>query len=602
MGRKLPAFLFIAFGSLTIGSLIAITERFATDSIDSLLPNPSKITSYSRPGTITLLASNEEIIQKLGPNTRHKIRPGGMPRLIEQAFVAAEDRRFYEHKGVDFWGIGRALITNIRQQRVAEGASTITQQLARIIFLTQERTYTRKLKEIALAYKLERHFSKKTILEQYINNVYLGSSAYGVADAAWIYFSKSPDLLTLEEVALIAGLTPAPSLYSPLVNSDLAIKRRAIVLKKMHLQGFISNSELMTSLRSPLSLKPAYPKYSKSTAPFFTSWVEQKLPYFLSKEQLEVGGLQIKTSLNLNWQSKAKSILRNQSPGEREGAIVSIEPSTGLIRVLVGGKDFSSNQFNRATQAYRSPGSTFKVFPYAVAINEGFKPEDLMFDTPRCWYGYCPKNFGGKYYGEVSLSEAFSKSLNTIAIDLLAKVGFKKVIAMANQLGVGNEAKLGHYYPLAIGAYEETVLNMTGAYAGINNRGLYIEPSPFEEIRGPDNSIIWSNEINKKRSKRVLSKRVADTINWMLRRVVSEGTGVAASLKTRQVAGKTGTSEGNRDLWFIGSIPQLTTGVWLGYDNNKEIKSSSGEAALIWKQFIEGIDDDFEPLKFPRKP
>ncbi len=595
-------FLLTAIGSLTIGSMIAISEKIITNYIDSILPKTSKVTSYSRPGTITLISTNNKIIQKLGPVTREKIKPSAIPLIVKQAFIAAEDKRFYTHKGVDLWGISRALITNIRNRAVVEGASTITQQLARMIFLSQERTYTRKIKEVALAYKLERNFSKDEILERYLNNVYLGSNAYGVSDAAWVYFSKSPNHLTLGEAALIAGLPPAPSLYSPLVNNKLAIQRRAIVLKRMNLQGFISENELITALRSPLTLKPASPKFIVSTAPYFTSWVEQTLPGLLTKEQLEIGGLKIKTSLNLEWQSKARKLIQKHNTNDREGALVSIEPSTGLVRVLIGGTDFNKTQFNRATQAFRSPGSTFKLFPYAVALNEGFKPEDIFFDTPRCWYGYCPKNFGGKYFGEVSLSEALSRSLNTIAVDLLTKVGFKKVINLANQLGVGNHFKLGEYYPLAIGAYEENLLNMTGAYAGIANRGIYLKPSPIEEIKGPNNSVLWSTNLNSPKGKRVVSTDVADTLNWMLRKVVSEGSGEAAFIKKRQVAGKTGTSEGNRDLWFIGSVPQLTTGIWLGHDNNKPTKSSSGEAALIWKKFIQSIESELEAINFPPKP
>ncbi len=595
-------FLITALGSLTLGTIIAISEKIITGYIDSILPKASKVTSYSRPGTITLISTNNKIIQKLGPVSRQNAQPGEIPLIVKQAFIAAEDKRFYKHHGVDIWGISRALITNIRKREVVEGASTITQQLARIIFLNQERTYTRKLKEIALAYKLERNFTKEEILVRYLNNVYLGSNAYGISNAAWIYFSKTPAQLTLEEAALIAGLPPAPSLYSPLVNNKLAAQRRTIVLKRMNLQGFISHDELIVALKSPITLKPASPKFLVSRAPYFTSWVEQKLPSLLTKEQLEIGGLKVKTSLNLVWQSKARKIIKNHNHDNRESALVSIEPSTGLVRVLIGGTDFNKSQFNRATQAFRSPGSTFKIFPYAVAINEGYKPEDIFFDTPRCWYGYCPKNFGGRYFGEVSLSEAFSKSLNTIAVDLLTNVGFKKVINLANQLGVGNEVKLGKYYPLAIGAYEENLLNMTGAYAGIANRGIYLKPSPIEEIRGPDNSILWNKDLNAAKAKRVVPNNVADTLNWMLKKVVSEGTGQAASMKKLEVAGKTGTSEGNRDLWFIGSVPKLTTGVWLGHDNNKPTNSSSGEAALIWKKFIQSIESELKGIDFPAKP
>ncbi len=290
------------------------------------------------------------------------------------------------------------------------------------------------------------------------------------------------------------------------------------------------------------------------------------------------------------------------NPENTEGAIVSIQPNTGLVRVLIGGKNFETNQFNRATQALRSPGSTFKLFPYAAAINMGLNPEDLLIDTPRCWYGYCPKNFGDRYFGEVSVTDAFKNSLNTVAVQLLDNVGFKEVISLANGFGIGKEIPLGNYYPLAIGAFEETLLNMTSAYAGFANRGIFIPPSPFEEIKGPGNKVLWSREMNGQKGTQVLKRNVADTMNWMLQEVVSNGTGKAATLEDRPVAGKTGTSEGSRDLWFIGSIPQLTTGVWFGYDNNMETRSSSGEAAWAWKQFMSRIKKDFQIRSFPKRP
>ena len=602
MSPKSQPWLLLAAASLFIGSTTALVEIVLGKTIDSFLPNSSKITSFRRPGSITILSTNEKVIQKIGPATREKVDPGMMPIKVKNAFIAAEDRRFYDHRGVDYWGISRAVVTNLLQKEILEGASTITQQLARIVFLSQEKSLTRKVKEIALAYKLERQMTKDEILEQYLNNVYLGSGAYGIADAAWVYFSKTPELLSLPEIALIAGLAPAPSFFSPLVNPDLAIQRRSIVLKRMLKEGFINEAEFSQARHSSLHLKPAQPKYFKSAAPYFTSWINQQLPVVLSKEQLEVGGLKIRTSLNLEWQAEAQNVIQTQTPKSIQGAMISIEPNSGLIRVMVGGKNFETNQFNRATQAFRSPGSTFKIFPYAAAISTGFKPEDKFVDKPKCWKNYCPKNFGDKYIGEVSLSDAFKNSLNTIAIELLEKVGFHEVISTANRLGVGNTRPLGKYYSLAIGAYEQTVLEMTAAYAGVANRGLYIKPTAFEEIRGPGNSLLWSYSLNHPKGIKALRSEVADSINWMLTQVVANGTGKVAFLKNREVAGKTGTSEGGRDLWFIGSIPQLTTGVWLGHDNNKKTKRGSGEAAWAWKQFMQKIDRDFEISDFPPKP
>ena len=585
-----------------VGGGVALAQAAITRAFDATLPDARGISRFNRPGTITLLSSSGAVIQKLGPATREKIEPGQMPLLVKQAFIAAEDRRFYNHDGVDLWGIGRALVRNVRQGAVREGASTITQQLARTVFLSQDRTLTRKLKEAALAYKLERQLSKEQILEQYLNYVYLGSSAYGLADAAWVYFSKTPNQLNLPEAALIAGLPPAPSVYSPLVNPKLALERRSLVLSRMLQAGFITESEAEQARNSPLALTPAIPKYFNSAAPFFTSWVAQQLPRLLTPEQLEVGGLKIRTSLNLNWQKKAQAVVREFAPFDTEGSIVSMEPGTGLVRVMVGGKDFSSSQFNRATQALRSPGSTFKLFPYAAAINAGVKPESKFVDAPRCWAGYCPKNFGNKYFGTISLADALKNSLNTVAVQLQDKVGFDAIISTANKLGIGNQRPLGKYYPMAIGAYEQTILDMTAAYAAVANRGIYVKPSAFEEIRGPDGNVLWSRRVDGDKGRRALDSDVADAMNWMFQRVVSGGTGAAARLDDRPVAGKTGTSEGARDLWFIGSIPQLTTAVWFGYDNNKETNSNSGEAAWAWKQFMEDVKDTYQVQNFPPKP
>jgi penicillin-binding protein 1A len=315
---------------------------------------------------------------------------------------------------------------------------------------------------------------------------------------------------------------------------------------------------------------------------------------------LEVGGLTIRSSLNAGWQKQAKKVIANNTWGGQQGALVSLEPGTGLVRAMVGGTNFNKSQFNRATQALRSPGSTFKLFDYTAAVKAGIKPEDIFIDKKQCWGGYCPKNFGNKYFGKVSLADALKNSLNTVAVQLLDKVGFDAVISTARSLGISRP--LGRYYPLAIGAYEQTVLEMASAYAAITNRGVYVPPTPFMSISGSDGQVIWSRQSNGARTKRAVDSDTADAMSWMLQRVVSGGTGVAARLEDRPVAGKTGTSEGGRDLWFIGSIPQLTTAVWLGYDDNREQKGSSGDAAWAWRQYMIPVVKDMPVQQFPPKP
>lgn len=582
------------------GVAVAFGQSLLVQSIDSLLPNVQRVSSYNRPGTVTVLSADGQVIQKLGPATRDKLISGQMPLLVQRAFIAAEDRRFYDHDGIDPVGIGRAVVRNVRRGAVEEGASTITQQLARTVFLSQDRTIIRKLKEALLAGKLERQLSKQQILEQYLNYVYLGSSAYGVSDAAWIYFSKRPAELTLPEAALIAGLPPAPSVYSPLVNPDLALQRRATVLRRMRESGFIDDLQLQSANNSPLLLQPAEPKYWTSRAPYFTSWVAQELPKVLSPEDLEVGGLTIRTSLNMSWQEGAQATINKHARGSMEGAVVSMEPGTGLVRTMVGGKDFNKSQFNRASQALRSPGSTFKLFVYLTALKEGMRPEDKVNDKKQCFGGYCPRNFGNKYRGVVPMWVALQQSLNTVSVSLLKQLGFDKVIATTKSLGITRE--LGRFYPLAVGATEQTVLDMTAAYAAIFNRGVYTTPTPFEEILGPNGELLWSRRVDGDRGRRAVPSDIADAMLWMLQQVVKGGTGYGAVPPNRPAAGKTGTSEGGRDLWFIGGVPQLVTGLWLGYDNNKETKSTSAVAVVAWADYMRPILKDLPVRPFQPKP
>ncbi len=319
MSKRRLRLLLVAAFALTAGGVTALGVNTLVKGMDSLLPDARRISTFNRPGTVTILSADGEVLQKLGPATREKVASGQMPELVKEAFIAAEDRRFYQHNGVDPTGIARAMVRNLSRGSVEEGASTITQQLARTVFLSQDRTLIRKLKEAALAGKLERQLSKQQILEQYLNYVYLGSSAYGVADAAWIYFSKTPDELTLPEAALIAGLPPAPSVYSPLVNPELALQRRSVVLERMAQAGFIDSGELADAKASPLQLKPALPKFWNSRAPFFTGWVAQELPKVLSAEQLEVGGLTIRSSLNLAWQDEGQKVIDASAYGGLEG-------------------------------------------------------------------------------------------------------------------------------------------------------------------------------------------------------------------------------------------------------------------------------------------
>ena len=600
--KRLGSFWPAAALALGFGGILALGQGVLTTGTDSLLPDVGGIRSFNRPGTLTVLASDGSVLFKQGPATREKLKRGRMPLLVQKTFIAAEDRRFYQHDGVDGVGILRALGRNISQGSVEEGASTITQQLARMVFLSQDRTIIRKVKEAALAGKIERELSKEQILEEYLNNVYLGSSAYGVSDAAWVYFSKTPDQLTLPEAALIAGLPPAPTVYSPLVNPDLALKRRAIVLRRMREAGFIDDRQLMEASEAPLGLKPSEPKYFANPAPWFISWMEQELPKVLTKEQLEVGGLTVRSSLNAKWQAAAQEAVKAHAGGGMEGALVSMEPGTGLVRAMVGGMDWEKSQFNRATQALRSPGSTFKLFAYTAALRYGMTPDDTISAKTRCYRdGWPPKRFCiPGTGGSITLRDAVARSVNPAAVATAEKVGYPRVIDTARRLGITGE--IGEYPAMVLGSNEKTVLEMTAAYTAINNRGLYVAPTPFEEIIGPDGKRLYSRAAKAKAPRQAVSSDVADAMTYMLEGVVNRGTGTGAGLPDRPAAGKTGTAEGARDLWFIGSIPQLTTSVWYGYDQNWKTGSSSAQAAYAWGSYMRKVIEDLPVKEFPPKP
>jgi penicillin-binding protein 1A len=591
-----------AAAAVALGGSLALGQALLTAGIDASLPDVKGIGSFNRPGTLTVLAADGSVLYKKGPATREKLQPGKMPLLVRKAFIAAEDRRFLSHDGIDPVGILRAMGRNISQGSVEEGASTITQQLARMVFLSQDRTLIRKLKEAALAGKIERQMSKQQILEQYLNFVYLGSSAYGISDAAWVYFSKTPDQLTLPEAALIAGLPPAPTVYSPLVNPDLALQRRAIVLRRMREAGFIDDRQLLEAQNAPLALKSSEPKYFVNPAPWFISWLEQELPAVLTKEQMEVGGLTVRSSLNAGWQAAAQATIEKNASAGMEGALVSMEPGTGLVRAMVGGRDWNRSQFNRATQALRSPGSTFKLFAYVAALRYGLTPQDTISARERCYRdGWPPKLFCiPGTGGAITLKDALARSVNTAAVATAEKVGFPRVIDTARRLGITGE--IGEYPSMVLGANEKTVLEMTAAYAAINNRGLFVMPTPFEEILGPDGQRLYSRAQKAPPARRAVSSEVADATTVMLQRVVTGGTGGGAALPDRPVAGKTGTAEGARDLWFIGSIPQLTTAIWFGYDQNWKTGSSSAQAAYAWGSYMRTVTKGMPVESFPPEP
>ncbi|HEY9699796.1 MAG TPA: penicillin-binding protein 1A [Trichocoleus sp.] len=589
----------VSFGLLGTG--LAVYETLMAVRRD--LPNTAEVLTYTRVGTLTLKAADGTVLQQIGPATRDKVTLKEIPVDLKEAFLASEDRDFYTHHGLDYQAIIRASLANLTAGQVVEGASTITQQLARIVFLDQERSLGRKLREAMLAQKMEDELKKDQILERYLNLVYLGSGAYGVADAAWVYFSKPVNKLTLSEIAMIAGMAPAPSVYSPLVNPDLARKRRDTVLQRMVDAGFITASERDAALTDPIKAKPSSPKYLNSAAPYFTSYVQQQLPKLVPQEELEAGGLTVETTLNPKWQKYAQETVNyaidNYGPGEafEQSALVSIDPRNGEIKVLVGGNDFSKSQFNRATQAQRQPGSTFKTFVYATAIAAGFSPYTTYIDAKYVIDGYQPHNYGKTYRGPVTVRDALISSINIVAVKTLVDVGFDPVIEMAKRMGI--KSNLLPAYSLALGSSEVNLLELTSGYGALANKGNHIEPHAVTRVFNRFGKLIYQA---KYKPERAIDADSAAITTWMLRGVVNSGTGGNAALPDRAVAGKTGTSEKRRDLWFVGYIPQLVTGVWMGNDDSSPTWGASSTAALTWYDFMRNLTDEIPPESFPDLP
>lgn len=571
-------------------------------TIERSLPDTGAIATFVRDGTLTIKAADGSVLQQLGPATREKLTIQQMPEQVIEAFIAAEDRRFYQHGGVDFQSIVRAAASNIVAGDVVEGASTITQQLSRIVYLNQERSLWRKLQEAFLAGKIERQLSKEQILEKYLNLVYLGSGAYGVADAAWVYFSKPVDKLTLAETAMIAGLPPAPSEYSPLVNLDIARQRRNIVLERMQESGYITETEAQNARSQTLKIKPSIPKNLYSDTPYFTSYIRQELPKHVSKEELELGGLTVETTLNPRWQQAADTVVRNAvknigpSEGFEQAALVAIDPQTGEIRAMVGGTDFKTSQFNRAVQAQRQPGSSFKTILYTTAIATGMSPYDSYLDAPFKVDGYEPQNYTRKYNGWMSLRDALTNSINVISVRLILDVGFDPVVRMARDMGI--KSKLMPTYSLALGASEVNLLELTAAYGTLAAQGEHSETHGIRRILNRKGTVIYTAS---HKPKRAVDEITTAIVTWMMQNVVNSGTGRAAQLD-RPVAGKTGTSEKARDLWFVGFIPQLVTGVWLGNDDNAPTWSFSSTAAEVWHDFMVSATKGMPVKAFPELP
>lgn len=537
------------------------------------LPNVDSLGEPSKKQKIVMLDNTGEVLSVYGDMHSHYVNYYEIPRNLINAVVATEDRKFFEHFGVDIIGITRAAITNFKAGKTVQGGSTISQQLAKISFLSSEKTINRKLKEALLALQIESKYTKQEIMAIYLNKVYLGSGIFGVSAAAKYYFAKNVQDLNLYECAILAGLLKSPSRFSPKNNRDLSGNRGYQVLLNMHDAGFINKIQLENAKNRSVILNTKMLVSIRKN--FFTNWIYDQIPQYIGTE--EAKNITVKTSFNKKIHSIAQEELRKhvktlkESRGGSEGAVLIMDYQ-GNILSMVGGSDFYRSNFNRVTQAYRPTGSLFKTVVYAAAIEQGLKPSDIIEDKEIQYDEWAPKNFTRKFLGKVSVEEAFRKSLNTVPVQLMAKVGIKNVVRLAKKLGI--ESQVDYNLAAALGSSSANLLEMTSAYATIANKGMPTKPKAIEYIRNNSTSenIYSYKNVPKKRA---ISEDTSEYMDTLLRRAVVNGSAKRA-ISRFKVSGKTGTSQDYRDAWFIGYTNQYIIGVWVGNDDYSPMKYVTG--------------------------
>lgn len=559
------------------------------------LPEVRSLEGYSPSESSFVYSSDGKVLAELYLERRNFIPHYNIPDHIKKAFIAIEDQRFYSHPGVDIIGILRALYKDLLAQSIVEGGSTITQQLTKMLFLKPEKSLSRKIKEAIISVQIEKRYTKDEIMGMYLNQAYFGTRAYGIEAAARTYFGKSANELSLSDAALLAGLQKAPSLYSPFKNPEKAFMRRQLVLKKMFQSGFISREEYERANAEPLPVKPFYRKYE---APYFVEVVRQHLEAKYGNA-IYTSGLKIYSTIDYNMQKIAEEAVANgiNAIEKRvkkgiQAALIAVDQRNGHIKALVGGTDFWETQFNRATMALRQPGSAFKPFVYAAALENGMSESDEVLDEPVSFPGgrpntlWSPKNYDGEYHGYVPLKTALALSLNVATVRLANDVGINSIIELAKKCGI--KSTLQPYLPLALGASDVTLLELTSAY-GVFATGNRVEPITYEKIINRDGALL---EESFPSSESILEPGTVDKMKVLLRAVVEMGTATKAREIKRTVYGKTGTTNDFSDAWFIGFDDRLVVGVWVGRDNHKPIgkKEAGAKAALpIWIEFMKNI-------------
>ncbi len=583
---------------LSGGFLLGFYIYFSKD-----LPRLTSVKDYAPKVVTQVLSENGEVLAEFFVEKRYFISIEDMPTVLIEAFIAAEDERFFEHQGLDFFSIMRAMVKNIASMDIVQGGSTITQQVTKSLLLTPEKSYTRKIKEAILAYRMEKSLSKSDILSIYLNQIYLGHRSYGVEAAASTYFNKSASDLNLAEAALLAGLPKAPSAYSPIRHPKRAKRRQRYVLQRMVDSGYISKEEAERAADYPITITPAENKNIK-IAPYFTEYIRHYLKQNYGNESLYSEGLQVYTPLNLFMQQGAQKAVESglasyekrmgveEGEPRVQGALIAMEPQTGHIKALVGGVNFLDNQFNRALQARRQPGSAFKPIVYAAALDKYYTTTTKVIDSPLVYMVdsdeefWEPRNFDLLYKGPITLRKALSESRNIITIKILQDIGVGYVVKYAKKLGISTP--LNHDLSLALGSSGMSLLEITRAYSAFANQGLLVEPIFITKIVSRDGTVL---EENKPRVQQAISPQTAYLVTDLLTSVVKEGTGRSALALKRPCAGKTGTTNDVRDAWFIGFTPDLIAGTWVGFDNQKPLgKRETGAVAAspIWVDFMQG--------------
>ena len=541
--------------------------------------------------------NGNEIANVHAAENRRPVKIEQVPKDLQNAFVAVEDNRFYEHSGVDPRGIMRALYANIRGRGVSEGGSTITQQLAKNAYLTQDRTITRKIQEVFLALQLERQYTKQEILEMYLNQIYFGQGAYGVQAAAQTYFGKDVDKLTLNECAMLAGIPKSPNYYSPANNMQAAQARKAVVLDQMAKYGYIANSQAQKTKQEQLTLVKPVAKEKDNTAAYFIDYVTQTLIDKYGADAVYKEGLKIYTTLDMDMQKAAEAAVKKLPTYRTDGngvqqpqaAIVAIDPHNGYIKAMVGGR--GTDQFNRATMAVRQPGSAFKPFVFAAALEEHFTPNTVINDAPIDIGGWRPQNDSGSFSGKVTMREVAQHSINVPTVKIAQKIGIDKPIYYAQAMGIStfvlDGAQNDKQLATALGGMTKgvTPLEITSAYGTFANKGVHVEPVVIVKVLDRNGKVLEQSE---PKQNSVISANSAAELTDMLQTVIKNGTGRKADIG-RPAAGKTGTTSNYHDAWFVGYTPDLVAGVWMGNDDNTPMHGVMGGQlpAEIWKAFMQ---------------